>query len=262
MKPLYSKKDFNKAKGMVKLPLMCYTCSKTFFRRRGEIISLLNGNPKNSLQFCSQACKFKARVKKKKMECKNCQIVVERVPSAILNNVFCSHACSATYNNKHKKYGFRRSKIEFFMEKKLRETFQTLEIVFNDKTAIGSELDVFIPILNLAFEFNGIFHYIPIYGIEKLEKIQNNDAEKQKECKKLNISLFQVDISSIKHFKESKCLVFWEYVEKIINSSLTHRTCGIMVVLKISNLAMRVQFLPRACPVAKRKGIGLLNRLS
>ena len=37
--------------------------------------------------------------------------------------------------------------------------------------AINSELDVYVPSLNLAFELNGIFHYEPIYGEKKLNQI-------------------------------------------------------------------------------------------
>ena len=78
-------------------------------------------------------------------------------------NFFCSSSCAATYNNKHKKYGIRCSKFEIAVQSLLREEFPELIFDFNQKNAVGSELDIFCPTLKLAFEINGIFHYKPIF---------------------------------------------------------------------------------------------------
>ena len=80
-------------------------------------------------------------------------------------------SCAATYNNKNKTHGTRRSKLECFIEKKLSELYPDLTIHYNQKDTINSELDIYIPSFKLAFELNGIFHYEPIYGEEKLNQI-------------------------------------------------------------------------------------------
>ena len=79
--------------------------------------------------------------------------------------------------------------------------YPNLEIHYNRKDAINSELDIYIPELELAFELNGIFHYEPIYGAEKLQQIQNNDDRKFQACLEKGISLCIIDTSSLKYFK-------------------------------------------------------------
>ena len=89
-------------------------------------------------------------------------------------NNFCSRSCSATFNNKNKTYGTRRSKLEVFLEKELIKLYPDLLFHFNRKDTINSELDIYIPSLKLAFELNGIFHYEPIYGDNKLSPLDKS----------------------------------------------------------------------------------------
>ena len=63
-----------------------------------------------------------------------------------------------------------------WLEEQLTSLYPKLDIHFNRKDTIGSELDIYIPSLNLAVELNGIFHYEPIFGKDKLSKIKTNDA--------------------------------------------------------------------------------------
>jgi len=87
------------------------------------------------------------------------------------NNHFCSRSCAATYNNTHKNTGTKISKLEIWLQTKLTEQYPNLEIHYNRKDTINSELDIYIPSLKLAFELNGIFHYEPIYAEDKLNQI-------------------------------------------------------------------------------------------
>ena len=59
-----------------------------------------------------------------------------------------------------------------------------LLILYSDKSAIESELDIYLPSLKLAIEIQGIFHYKPIFifGDLKLKQIQDNDLNKKLIC--------------------------------------------------------------------------------
>ena len=135
-------------------------------------------------------------------------------------NYFCNSSCAATYNNTHKTKGNRKSKLEFYLEKELPLLYPNLEFHFNRKDAINSELDVYIPSLNLAFELNGLFHYEPIFGENKLEQIHNNDKRKFQACLERNIELCIIDSSKLKYFKESNAKPYLGIVVDIINKKL------------------------------------------
>jgi hypothetical protein len=72
----------------------------------------------------------------------------------------------------------------------------------------------------LAFELNGIFHYEPIYGDNKLEQIQNNDNRKFQACLEKNIELCIIDTSQLKYFKEKNCLKYLEIVQSVVGNRL------------------------------------------
>lgn len=135
-------------------------------------------------------------------------------------HIFCSQSCSAKYFNSHKKFGYRKSKPEQWIVNKLKYDYPLLNIIENDVTTLGKELDIFIPQLNLAFEINGIIHYKPIYGEEKFEKIKLNDKIKKELCESKNIFLTIIDISDIKNFNEDKMVHKYEYIKKVINNHI------------------------------------------
>lgn len=135
-------------------------------------------------------------------------------------NFFCSSSCAATYNNTHKTTGNRKSKLELYLEEKLKIIYSNIDIHFNRKDAINSELDIYIPSLKLAFELNGIFHYEPIYGAEKLTQIKNNDERKFQACLENNIELCIIDSSSMKKFKECNAKPYLDIICKLINQKI------------------------------------------
>lgn len=134
-------------------------------------------------------------------------------------NMFCCRSCSASYNNKNKSKGYRRSKLEIWIEENLKNKYE-IEIIFNGKETINSELDIYIPILKLAFELNGIFHYEPIYGDLKLEKIKNNDNRKFQACLEKGIELCIIDASQSKKFKPERDQKYLDIIENIINEKI------------------------------------------
>ena len=172
---------------------------------------------KNS--YCSKLCQNKGQETKKEVTCLNCKSLFLKWVNQIkrLSNHFCSSSCSATYNNKHKKYGIRRSKLEVWLENQLTNLYLDLKFCFNQKDTINSELDIYIPSLKLAFELNGIFHYEPIYGQEKLDKIQNNDHCKFQACSEAGISLCIIDTSQQKYFKPATSQKYLDIIIGIID---------------------------------------------
>jgi hypothetical protein len=221
MKPLYTNDDFSNAKANDKLPCECYQCGDTFLKEKKYIkyeLDFSNG----WCMFCSKKCRGQFNKKEQKVNCLNCQSTFIKGNNQLIKtkNNFCSRSCSATYNNKNKNHGTRRSKLEIWLEEQLTMLYPNLPIDFNKKDTIGSELDIYIPSLNLAFELNGIFHYEPIYGVNKLNQIQENDISKSKTCHDLKIDLCIIDTSQQKYFKPESSKKYLKIILKIINKRL------------------------------------------
>ena len=223
MKPLYTKEEYNKAKAPDKLPCECYVCTNTFYTQKRQIISYLNGN-RNPPKYCSPECLSNDRTTKTNVNCTNCNGEFLKLPKDIKKsksgNHFCSKSCSASYNNKNKKHGTRRSKLEIYLEEQLTLRHPNLPIDFNKKDTINSELDIYIPSLMMAFEINGIYHYQPIHGYKKLCQIMENDLKKSDECRKNYIMLHTIDVSDQKYFKPSTSQKYLDFISNIINERL------------------------------------------
>ena len=217
---LYSKKEFENAKCFDNLLLKCLQCESPFYREKTDIQTALKG--KKVLDFCSRECCDLNKITKKEVPCKNCGKNFLKTPSQIKRskNHFCSRSCAATYNNLHKKHGTRRSKLEKWIEEQLTILYPDLEIHFNKKEAINSELDIFIPSLKLAFELNGIYHYEPIHGQKKLDQIKNNDHRKYAACIERDIELCLIDTSMQKYVKPKTSQKFLDIVTSILDSKL------------------------------------------
>jgi hypothetical protein len=224
MKPLYSQQEFDCTNPHEKLSCQCYHCNSPFLVRKSDLNKCINGDPEREYKYCSASCKSFGDGMKVEVACSNCQTSViksrKELKRSKSGNHFCSRSCSASFNNKNKTHGTRRSKIEAYIEQELSKLYPNIIIDFNGKKAIGSELDVFIPSLNLAFELNGIFHYEPIYGVDKLQKIQENDISKTKACHDAKIDLCTIDISGQKYFKPNTSKKYLDIITDIINERL------------------------------------------
>ncbi len=207
---------WDKSKSHDLLPLKCEKCEKTFFIKKFHILSSQRGQMRNKFIFCSNNCFNPQR--KKKTNCSQCGNYIERNNFEFKKskNHFCSRSCAASYNNTHKIYGTRRSKLEIYIEEQLMILYPNLHIDYNKKEAINSELDIYIPSLKLAFELNGIFHYEPIFGEKKLSFIKNNDERKFQACIENKISLCIIDVSSFKKFKEDKAKKFLNIILEVL----------------------------------------------
>ena len=174
--------------------------------------------------YCSSICRLKSRgfFPKIKVKCLNCATLFEKHVKEIkkTSNNFCCRSCSATYNNTHKTKGTRRSKLEKWLEKQLSILYPKLKIIYSDKTTINSELDIYIPSLKLAFELNGIFHYEPIFGKDKLNQIQENDNKKLQACVGHKIELHVINTSEQKSFKESNSQKYLDFITHLVTSKV------------------------------------------
>jgi len=224
MKPLYSNTEFNNAKSSDLLPYKCYHCGKTYYRTKHSVQRVSNLVKYKAVKYCSKKCQLSSLSTSITCVCDNCGKTINKTPSQIKKSKsgkhFCSRSCAATYNNVHKKHGTRKSKLEVWLESRLTETYPNLEIHFNRKDAINSELDIYIPSLKLAFELNGIYHYEPIYGDDKLEQIQNNDNRKFQACLEQGIELCIIDTSQQKYFKERTSQKYFEIIRSLINENV------------------------------------------
>jgi len=225
MKPSYTEDEFKKAKSRDKLPVQCEHCGKIFHPVKHDILSHLSGTRDSPSRYCSSRCYRQFIDPPIIVTCAQCNTYFKKKNSQIKRsksgNHFCSRSCAATWNNAHKKHGTRRSKLEKWLEEQLTALYPNLEIHFNRKDAIQSELDIFIPSLMLAFELNGIFHYEPIYGQDKLNSVQSNDHRKFAACYEAKISLCFIDISHQKYFKPKSSQKFLDIITDIIDTRLS-----------------------------------------
>lgn len=224
MNHLFTDAEFQAAKRKDALPLRCLQCGRIFYLSKLRIRQVMNPNQRKQRRgdFCSRSCSATSRGPAIEVPCKQCHKIFRKPPSQIRKspNHFCSRSCAARYNNTHKTKGTRVSKLERWLQKRLPALHPKVEFHFNRKDAINSELDIYIPSLRLAFELNGIFHYEPIYGPEKLANIQNNDQRKFQACLEQGIELCLIDVSRMKYFKETKALEFLHIIQQVLQDHM------------------------------------------
>ena len=227
MHPLYTTIQFESARSRDKLSLQCEQCHKPFELTKHRIQQKIRESKKHrgAGSYCSPSCAYEGLTTTIQCACGNCGTPLFRTPLALktkTGHVFCSSSCSATYTNTHKTTGIRRSKLEIWLETQLSKLYPTLEIHYCRKDAINGELDIYIPSLKLAFELNGVFHYEPIYGTEKLAATQTNDGRKHQACTEMGIELCIIDTSRQKYFKESTAKPYLNIIKQIIDAKITN----------------------------------------
>jgi len=180
----------------------CRNCSKQATKSIGRY----NEAIKNGWNiYCSIKCRYTFQEKGKEFPCIWCSKTIRKTPAQLRQtkaNVFCSKSCAAHYNNRHKHTGTRRSKLEYYLEQQLKLMCPKLDFLCNANEQIGAELDFYFPKLKLAIELNGILHYLPIYGFEKLKRIQEIDREKADKCAQTGIKLCIIDVSKEPHLSQ------------------------------------------------------------
>ena len=228
MKLLINQNDLKNYKYTDKLPLECIRCGITHYRTKSDVCRILYGKFQNTKKccFCSHICADTYLRKKIKTNCGQCNkeimIYEKLIKGSKSGKNFCSNKCAGKYTyNTRIRTNCKRSKLEKWLEIKLKELYPALLINYNDKLIIGSELDIYVPSLNLAFELNGIFHYEPIFGNPQLDKIQNNDRRKFQICHEKGISFCVIDTSKQKYFKEKYCMPYLDIIRNIIDEKIS-----------------------------------------
>lgn len=207
---------------------VCLNCNNSFLIEAKRLkshsgkIGHKDYKPMNIGRYCSKKCLYESKKNKLQLSCPNCSKPVSRTPSEMAKTTrnFCSSSCAAIYNNTHKTTGTRRSKLEAYIEEQLCAEFPNLELICNGKDAIGSELDFYFPQLRLAIELNGIFHYEPIYGVDKLEQVQRNDQQKSIACNQAGIEFCIIDTSTVTNNTKAVKDRYWSIVKNLVTSLL------------------------------------------
>ena len=225
MNILYTKEQFNQAKLHHKLQLKCGYCNNSFLRKKCQILD----NIKNKTNpFCCRQCYYNSMKTKITCKCKHCNTIIIKNPFEInkYKNIFCSQKCKGKYYSQFNK-AFRRSKLEKWLETQLIKTFPDLPIHFNDRKTIKQlELDIYIPLLRLAFEINGPCHYEPIFGTDNFKKIQDRDKQKLIECYKNDIELCIINTRQQRNFTEKTSQKYFKIIKTLIGTNIKRGASG------------------------------------
>lgn len=224
----YEQSEYKTAKSYDLLKLQCHHCNKIYLKRKKDIARELAHNL-GECKYCSSKCHNIYKTTSINVNCTLCNKEISRKQSELKKSklTFCSKSCMAKYYNKHRIICYKidgkiRSKLELYIEQQLKNIYPNLEILFNERLIINSELDIYIPSLKLAFELNGIYHYEPIHGLNALTNIENNDQRKFLKCHENNISLCVIDTSKQTRFTEKSSIKYLNIITELINKHLTY----------------------------------------
>lgn len=202
---------------MVKIAsIKCEQCGSDFHRAPSQIVQ-------RDHQFCSPEC-YRAYQKVQRTHiCLHCG--KEFIRFACHDNTFCSRSCASKHNadSEHwNKYSRKvvRSRLEYYIEEQLTQLYPNLQIDYNKKNTINSELDIYIPSLKLGVELNGVLHYEPIYGADKLAYIQNNDDRKFQACLERGIELMIINTGN-GNINKAKQSLYFHMITSIIDKKLS-----------------------------------------
>lgn len=199
---------------------ICPSCGKTFTKPYSKWSSGV---------YCSLHCSHvRGHPKKTKtprnshycyLECQNCHKTFKTTLFYSKTRKFCSGTCRSAYNCVFT-HG-HRSKAEQTLYDQIINNFPQLQVIANDRKTLGGlELDIYIPELNFAVEWNGMWHYKKIeYRDPKLndsfEKIHARDLRKKKLCKEKGIELLVIkDMTSHQKFIDRKIIEIIEIIRK------------------------------------------------
>lgn len=200
------------------ITLNCQNCKEDFPLKQHQINKILNPSRRDKGKFCSMNCFLAAYRNQITYNCEMCskERTVNKHHYSRCKHHFCSKNCSAKFYNSRRTKAYNPSKLERYLQEFLPKLYPSLDLLFNDKSCIGYELDIYIPALKLAFEINGIVHYEPIYGDIELLRIQANDARKIEICKLNGIEIISLDVRG----KNNRSKKYYEKFLNIVSNTL------------------------------------------
>jgi hypothetical protein len=120
---------------------------------------------------------------------------------------------------------------KLFRGHEIKWNFRHSDIRF-PRTSRAAELDIWLPALRVAFEYQGEQHFIPIPawgGAGALKKVQARDRHKRQECERLKILLVEIDYNWDGTI-ESLC----DRIQKVIGN----RRCWTAVTTCLANASL------------------------
>jgi hypothetical protein len=208
-----------------RLPLRCVRCQTIFHWPKNWILTARReagrgktGRGSRSGKFCSQQCGRLAHRKAVAVACEWCEAWFTKQAKEIRRSKhhFCGRSCAARWRNAHKTHGVRRSKLERWLEERLRKGFPRTDFRFNSRP-FGHELDIYVPALRIAYEINGVAHYRPIWGESKLASVQANDDLRRVSCAARGVGLIEIDVSQMQHFTPKNGLPILQRITDDLN---------------------------------------------
>lgn len=138
-----------------------------------------------------EKCQGNARKISWKCQCSNGH-QFDATPHSLKTNV---NPCPHCHYDSHEEHLYR-----ILLETVTGKTFEKVrpDWLKNPSSGKNMELDMFNEELGIAFEYNGIHHYKPIFGEDKLKNVQSKDKLCMKLCKKKGVKLFSVKYLSEK----------------------------------------------------------------
>lgn len=145
----------------------------------------------------------------------------------------CGNEWDASLNNRNKKSGqtgcpqcagmyFKKQKLLYeqiriiFPDAKIKYNYRHPDLRFKNTNA-KMQLDIYLPELNLAIEYQGEHHFLPIVGEEKLTQSKDRDQQKRVACALYNIKLLEIDynwngdyrtvLKLLKDYTGCRCLI-------------------------------------------------------
>lgn len=212
------------------IPIECEICNDVFYKPKNVVLRGLKGT--RSVSACGNECRKKLISKRRylgdiTLTCVFCKKNFQRSIKVykkwqLKNNKVscCSRKCASKWQYENGLSKNMRSSLEKWVEEKIKERFPELKVVYNDRNTIDGELDIFIPIFNLAFELNGICHYKPIYGRDKLEKKVVKDFEKSIDCFSKQIELHVLDCREYDKLNENRDMKYIDYIFDVIKRKI------------------------------------------
>lgn len=206
--------------------LICVECGKKYTKKK---------DPRSINSFCSRSCaaKFNKNATSKKpkpkstkrvvtrlqLKCEGCGKQIIRLASQLKKTKhkkpYCSRSCRMSHYNRNilKRTFNQRSRAEDILFDIIQKDFKFLVIKQNVRDILpsGLEIDLYLPSISLAIELNGPTHYFPIYGNDKLSKIQSNDVKKRLEIHQMNINLLTIDISHLQSKAQTHRFLLKQY---------------------------------------------------